>query len=303
MKSKLITVLIITSMMLISCNENNNSTNTKNVENSVSEFIIVDTDVSSSDEALQILKEGNARFATDKSVLRNINAERRESLKNGQNPYAVIVSCSDSRVTPTTVFNAGLGELFDIRLAGNVVDDDALGSIEYAVEHLNTPLIVVMGHQSCGAVTATYNEVVKGEKVSGNMESFVKKITPSVNKNGTIDDAIHTNIDMVVKEISEDKGIKTEKTQVVIGAKVPEIKVQAIKKLDGNVYYSISIKDEVILKNVKITLNDEEKVNIDVNSSEYTTEIVLQKGFDNKLIIEASNENLTTSKKAQCSLP
>lgn len=209
MKSKLITVLIITSMMLISCNENNNSTNTKNVENSVSEFIIVDTDVSSSDEALQILKEGNARFATDKSVLRNINAERRESLKNGQNPYAVIVSCSDSRVTPTTVFNVGLGELFDIRLAGNVVDDDALGSIEYAVEHLNTPLIVVMGHQSCGAVTATYNEVVKGEKVSGNMESFVKKITPSVNKNGTIDDAIHTNIDMVVKEISEDKGIKT----------------------------------------------------------------------------------------------
>ena len=209
MKSKLITVLIITSMMLISCNENNNSTNTKNVENSVSEFIIVDTDVSSSDEALQILKEGNARFATDKSVLRNINAERRESLKNGQNPYAVIVSCSDSRVTPTTVFNAGLGELFDIRLAGNVVDDDELGSIEYAVEHLNTPLIVVMGHQSCGAVTATYNEVVKGEKVSGNMESFVKKITPSVNKNGTIDDAIHTNIDMVVKEISEDKGIKT----------------------------------------------------------------------------------------------
>ena len=206
MKSKLITVLIITSMMLISCNENNNSTNTKNVENSVSEFIIVDTDVSSSDEALQILKEGNARFATDKSVLRNINAERRESLKNGQNPYAVIVSCSDSRVTPTTVFNAGLGELFDIRLAGNVVDDDALGSIEYAVEHLNTPLIVVMGHQSCGAVTATYNEVVKGEKVSGNMESFVKKITPSVNKNGTIDDAIHTNIDMVVKEISEDQG-------------------------------------------------------------------------------------------------
>lgn len=209
MKSKLITVLIITSMMLIGCNENNNSTNTKNVENSVSEFIIVDTDVSSSDEALQILKEGNSRFATDKSVLRNINAERRESLKNGQNPYAVIVSCSDSRVTPTTVFNAGLGELFDIRLAGNVVDDDALGSIEYAVEHLNTPLIVVMGHQSCGAVTATYNEVVKGEKVSGNMESFVKKITPSVNKNGTIDDAIHTNIDMVVKEISEDKGIKT----------------------------------------------------------------------------------------------
>ena len=85
----------------------------------------------------------------------------------------LIVSCSDSRVTPTTVFNAGLGEIFDVRLAGNVVDDDALGSIEYAVQHLNTPLVIVMGHQSCGAVTATYNEVVKGEKVTGNMKSFV----------------------------------------------------------------------------------------------------------------------------------
>ena len=112
------------------------------------------------------------------AILRNVNQERRDSLKDGQNPYAVIVSCSDSRVTPTTVFNAGLGEIFDVRLAGNVVDDDALGSIEYAVEHLNTPLVVVMGHQSCGAVTATYNEVVKGEKVTGNMESFVEKITP-----------------------------------------------------------------------------------------------------------------------------
>ena len=116
-----------------------------------------------------MLKDGNTRFLTDTSILRNVSQERRDYLKSGQNPYAVIVSCSDSRVTPTTVFNAGLGEIFDVRLAGNVVDDDALGSIEYAVEHLNTPLVVVMGHQSCGAVTATYNEVVKGEKVTGNM--------------------------------------------------------------------------------------------------------------------------------------
>ena len=155
-----------------------------------------------------MLKDGNTRFLTDTSILRNVSQERRDYFKSVQNPYAVIVSCSDSRVTPTTVFNAGLGEIFDVRLAGNVVDDDALGSIEYAVEHLNTPLVVVMGHQSCGAVTATYNEVVKGEKVTGNMESFVEKITPSINKNGTVDDAIHNNIDSVVKEVSEDESIK-----------------------------------------------------------------------------------------------
>ena len=174
MKRKLIAMLIVSSMFLVGCGDSttNNTTN-KTVNNtpngSVTEFVVIDTAVSSADEALQILKDGNARFVTDTSIVRNVNKERRDSLKDGQNPYAVIVSCSDSRVTPTTVFNAGLGEIFDVRIAGNVVDDDALGSIEYAVEHLNTPLVVVMGHQSCGAVTATYNEVVKNEKVEGNM--------------------------------------------------------------------------------------------------------------------------------------
>ena len=213
MKKKLITMLIAGAVFLVGCGDNttNNTTNNaanNTLDNNVTEIIVVDTTVSSPDDALQILKEGNNRFVKDKSILRNVSQERRDSLKNGQSPYAVIVSCSDSRVTPTTVFNAGLGEIFDVRLAGNVVDDDALGSIEYAVEHLNTPLVVVMGHQSCGAVTATYNEVVKGEKVTGNMESFVEKITPSINKNGTVDDAIHNNIDSVVKEVSEDESIK-----------------------------------------------------------------------------------------------
>ncbi len=140
-----------------------------------------------------MLKDGNARFVTDTSILRNVNQERRDYLKSGQNPYAVIVSCSDSRVTPTTVFNAGLGEIFDVRLAGNVVDDDALGSIEYAVEHLNTPLVVVMGHQSCGAVTATYNEVVKGEKVlipcSSSSRSY---LVDEISKLGLSVDRVHT---------------------------------------------------------------------------------------------------------------
>ena len=217
MNKSLITVLLISSLLLVGCGDNatnnidNNTTNdtTNNTPNqSIAEIVVVDTKVSSADEALQMLKEGNERFVTDTSILRNVGQQRRDALKDGQSPYAVIISCSDSRVTPTTVFNAGLGEIFDVRLAGNVVDDDALGSIEYAVEELNTPLVVVMGHQSCGAVTATYNEVVKGEKVTGNMESFVEKITPSINKDGTIDDAIHANVDAVVKEVSEDDAVK-----------------------------------------------------------------------------------------------
>ena len=179
-----------------------------------------------------MLKDGNTRFLTDTSILRNVSQERRDYLKSGQNPYAVIVSCSDSRVTPTTVFNAGLGEIFDVRLAGNVVDDDALGSIEYAVEHLNTPLVVVMGHQSCGAVTATYNDVVKGEKATGNIESLVEKITPSVDKNGTIDDAIHKNVDNVVKEISEDEIVK----HLIDSGKVKVI--GAYYDLNGNVTFN-----------------------------------------------------------------
>lgn len=210
MKKNLIAALIISSFILVGCGDNttNNTVDNSASENK-SEIVVVDTTTSSADEALQMLKDGNIRFSSDTSILRNISSERRNELKDGQNPYAVIVSCSDSRVTPTTIFNAGLGEIFDVRLAGNVVDDEALGSIEYAVEHLNTPLVVVMGHESCGAVTATYNEVIKGEKVTGNMESFVEKITPSINKEGTVDDAIHTNIDRVVQEISEDEAIKT----------------------------------------------------------------------------------------------
>lgn len=213
MKKKLITIIVISSMLLVGCSNDasNNSSNSDVTDNNtgVAEIVIVDTAVSSADDALQMLKDGNERFVTDASILRNVNQERRDDLKDGQNPYAVIVSCSDSRVTPTTIFNAGLGEIFDVRIAGNVVDDDALGSIEYAVQKLNTPLIVVMGHQSCGAVTATYNEVVKGEKATGNMESFVEKIAPSVNKDGTVDEAIHNNIDIVVKEVLEDDAIKT----------------------------------------------------------------------------------------------
>lgn len=228
MKKKLVLIAMISVSILYGCSKGNSNTAIENntegkpiIEENVSENLNIDTNIKSSDEALTMLKDGNERFLNDKSELRNINQQRRDQLKEGQNPYAVIVSCSDSRVTPTTIFNAGLGEIFDIRIAGNIVDDDALGSIEYGAEHLHSPLIVVIGHQSCGAVTATYNSVVKGEKATGHIEDIVEKIEPNVNSNGTIDDAIRANIDSVVKEISEDEIIKnliSEGKVKVVGA-------------------------------------------------------------------------------------
>ena len=134
MKKKLIMTFIIGAMLVAGCSNNGATTKTNeqisNNNQATVQNTTVDTSVTSADEALKMLEDGNERFLNDKSELRNVNSERRDELKEGQSPYAVIVSCSDSRVTPTTVFNAGLGEIFDIRIAGNVVEDDALGSIE-----------------------------------------------------------------------------------------------------------------------------------------------------------------------------
>ena len=125
-----------------------------------------------------------------------------------QNPFAVVVSCSDSRVVTSNIFNTGLGDIFDIKLAGNVVDDLALGSIEYAVEHLNTPLLVVMGHENCGAVTAAYNSVKNGEKVSGNIKDIVEEIEPAVKNASSIDEASHNNVYDIIQQIEKDSAIK-----------------------------------------------------------------------------------------------
>ena len=233
MRKSFIIILLTASIIFTGCTakdtDSNNNTITKGEANN---YIVVNTNVTTAEEALKLLEEGNIRFLSDKSELRNINSERRNELKNGQSPYAVIVSCSDSRVTPTTIFNAGLGEIFDIRIAGNIVDDYALGSIEYGVEHLHSPLIVVIGHESCGAVTATYNSVVKGEKVSGNIEDIIEKIEPNINPDGTVDDGIKANIESVVKEISEDDVIK----KLINEGKVKVI--GAYYNLDGKVTFN-----------------------------------------------------------------
>ena len=128
------------------------------------------------DVALQKLIEGNNRFTSGKYATRNLGAGQREELLKGQNPFAVIVSCSDSRVPPELLFDQALGDLFVVRTAGNVVDAIAVGSVEYAVEHLHTPLVVVMGHENCGAVKAA----VDGGEAEGSIGAIIDKIEPSL---------------------------------------------------------------------------------------------------------------------------
>lgn len=117
----------------------------------------------SAEEALEKLKAGNKAYITSERSAGDISLEiRKRTCEDGQEPYAVIVSCSDSRVIPESIFNAGIGELFVIRVAGNVIDKHQLGSIEYAVDHLGCPLVVVLGHDRCGAVDAAMHHEPDG---------------------------------------------------------------------------------------------------------------------------------------------
>ena len=113
------------------------------------------TDAVSADEAIKRLREGNARYLEAQSAQGNVSPQiRRSTFEEGRHPFAIVLACSDSRVIPEAIFSAGIGDLFTIRVAGNVVDNHQLGSVEYAESHLNCMLVVVLGHTGCGAVDA-----------------------------------------------------------------------------------------------------------------------------------------------------
>ena len=138
--------------------------------------------VANASEAKARLVEGNQRYLQGMSMQNSGESVRLELSKNGQAPFAIIVGCSDSRVPPEVIFDQGLGELFVVRNAGNVVDPVVLGTLEYGAEHLEVPLIVVLGHEKCGAVKATVDGVRSGEKVSGDLGEIIGLITPSYGK-------------------------------------------------------------------------------------------------------------------------
>lgn len=154
------------------------------------------------DQALKTLTDGNKRYASLKQKHPNQGLKRRAEVSKGQKPFAAIVGCSDSRIPPEILFDQGIGDIFVIRVAGNIVDDVALGSIEYAVDHLGTKLVVILGHSKCGAVTAT----VQGGEAHGHIGSIVKAIIPAVKKakgkkGDLTDNAIRVNIDLVTKQV------------------------------------------------------------------------------------------------------
>ena len=128
-------------------------------------------------QALKRLMDGNERYVQHKEQHPDMSFERRRQIdQEGQHPYAVILGCADSRVPPELIFDEGLGDLFVIRDAGNVVDDDVLGSIEYAVEHLGVQLVVVLGHEKCGAVTAA----IQSDKAPGHIQKVINSILPAI---------------------------------------------------------------------------------------------------------------------------
>lgn len=133
-------------------------------------------------EAIQRLKEGNQRFVTGvRSVDTIVKQMQRADFVEGQAPFAVILGCSDSRVPAEIVFDQGLGDLFVIRVAGNIVAPSQVGSVEFAVEQFGTPLVVVLGHTMCGAVRATIDELAKpSTETSFNLLSIVNRIRPTV---------------------------------------------------------------------------------------------------------------------------
>lgn len=154
------------------------------------------------DAVLAELKAGNQHHVKAQYKHPHQTGLRRQELTHGQQPHAVILTCADSRVPPEIVFDQGLGDLFDVRVAGNVAQDAEIASIEYAVEHLHTPLVVVMGHQSCGAVAAA----IEGGEAPGHLPSLVRAIAPAVERARKLtgdlsDNAVRINVEMVVEQL------------------------------------------------------------------------------------------------------
>lgn len=194
------------------------------------------------DAALQKLMEGNKNYVADKLTNQaQANVAARTALAASQKPYAIILTCSDSRVPPELIFDKGLGEIFVIRVAGNVPDPIVLGSIEYAAEHLGTPLVMILGHERCGAVTATVDTKDKSTG-SPNIDAIVAAIKPNValatqgcaickddkncletNKKAFVECVIDANIKTVAETLVKDsailKHLVEEKKLIIVGAK------------------------------------------------------------------------------------
>ncbi|WP_027601029.1 MULTISPECIES: carbonic anhydrase [Pseudomonas] len=159
------------------------------------------------EQALQRLIDGNQGFMDDQPLHGETNRDRRLAIAKGQTPFCVLVSCSDSRVSPELLFGRGLGELFIVRNAGNTLDTTALGSVEYAISQLGVPLIVVMGHEKCGAVKAAVAVVEQNALYPGAIGAMIEPILPAVlsarvgNPPDLLEAAVRSNVQRTVRRL------------------------------------------------------------------------------------------------------
>lgn len=161
-----------------------------------------------------MLEKGNRRYARGKPIHPHRDARRRQAIAQAQQPFAIILGCADSRVAPEVLFDQGQGDLFVVRNAGNIVDDVVLASIEYAAEHLGSTLVVVLGHERCGAVTAA----AAGGEAPGHLPACFGAIQPSVEKargmeGELVENVMHLNVQEMVRQISESEPILRPRVQ------------------------------------------------------------------------------------------
>jgi carbonic anhydrase len=162
------------------------------------------------------MREGNERFVAGESSHPNQDSSRRSSLVENQHPFAVIFGCSDSRLAAEIIFDVGLGDVFVVRTAGQVIDDAVLGSLEYSVGVLGVPLIAILGHDSCGAVSATKAAVDTGEMPAGFIRDLVERITPSLLTSMRQDK--HEVNDMVVEPVKQTSKRLVDSSRVISDA-------------------------------------------------------------------------------------
>ncbi len=174
--------------------------------------------------ALERLEEGNERFVS--GHLNNVSnlVERRTALAGGQSPYATILTCSDSRTPPELIFDANVGELFVVRIAGNYITDDSLGTIEYGFGSLASNLLLVMGHANCGAVQATYDSIKTGKPLPPHLNAFAQAIAPGIERivrqGGNLNEAIKANVRAQVSAAASrspvlEKGVASRTLRIV----------------------------------------------------------------------------------------
>jgi carbonic anhydrase len=192
-------------------------------------------------EGLLRLKAGNRRFMDDKPVHTHENASWRHHLVEEQKPFATVLGCSDSRAPPEMIFDVGFGDIFTIRLAGNIIAEDVIGTLQYGVAHLHTPLVVVMGHESCGAVTATVEEMLGKPRELKHIEALLALIRPGLSKldlkldrMALMQAAVEANVRWSMQQlmaIPEAKRALQEKRFTLVGA-VYELNTGQVRFLD-----------------------------------------------------------------------